>query len=374
MKKIGIITFHRSHNCGSMLQAYALQTVVGRMGYLPEIINFSNLGQRKLYRPFQSGLNPKTLAKNAIALAHLNRIRRNDACYERFISERFLLSEGDVSRCEELSSDGYSAVICGSDQVWNVTIDDADDAYFLPWVTDAAKIAYAASFGARNIMKYSDDSKRYAGYLRAMDSISIRENNGRKWIHELTGLDVPVVLDPTLLLDAEDYIAIEDSTVALPSEYIFYYSPTYDRSINRLVKRISAKYGLPVICFNAKAFYVKGMDMMGFSLPEREDPSVYLALMRHASLVITTSFHGTIFSTMFERPFWTIKNGGMFGDDDRVLTLMDLLDLNDRLIPIEFDDDRNYLSPKDYAMYRGLREDQRKTSLMFLGEALSEAR
>lgn len=373
MKKIGIITFHRSHNCGSMLQAYALQTVVSRMGYQPELINFSNPGQRKLYRPFQSGPNPKTIIKNIIALAHLNRIKRNDACYERFISERFLLSEGDSSRCEELSSDGYSAVICGSDQVWNVTIDDADDAYFLPWVVDAAKIAYAASFGARNIMKCSDDPQRYAGYLRAMDSISIRENNGRKWIHELTGLDVPVVLDPTLLLDAEDYIAIEDTAVTLPSEYIFYYSPTYDRSINRLVKRISAKYGLPVICFNAKAFYVKGMDMMGFSLPEREDPSVYLSLMRHASLIITTSFHGTIFSTMFERPFWTIKNGGMFGDDDRVLTLTDLLDLNDRFIPIEFDDNRDYLSPKDYTTYRALREGQRETSLTFLGEALSEA-
>ena len=77
---------------------------------------------------------------------------------------------------------------------------------------------------------------------------------------------------------------------------------------------------------------------------------------------------------MFEKPFWTIKNGGMFGDDDRVLTLMDLLDLNDRLIPIEFDSNRDYLAHKDYAMYRALREDQRKTSLLFLREALSEAR
>ncbi|WP_270404875.1 polysaccharide pyruvyl transferase family protein [Candidatus Collinsella stercoripullorum] len=372
--KVGIITFHRSHNCGSMLQAYALQTVVEDMGHWPEIVNFSNEGQRRLYRPFQKVTSLKVLVKNAIALAHLSRIERNDACYERFIQEHFHLSSGDYSHCDQLSDDGYSTVICGSDQVWNITIEDGDDAYFLPWVKKASKVAYAISFGARDISKYSNEPKKYAGYIDDISYISTREKNGQKWIRQLTGRNAPVVLDPTLLLDAEDYEEIEDKTFPTPERYIFYYSPTYDRSINKLVKQMAEKYGLPVICFNTKAFFVKGMDMMGFSLPEREDPSVYLRLMRNATLVVTTSFHGTIFPVLFERPFWTIKNGGMFGDDDRVLTLMDSLALNDRLIPIEFDSCRDYLEPLDFAECRNRRKVLRSESLSFLRDALDSTK
>lgn len=369
--KIGIITFHRSHNCGSMLQAYALQTIVENMGLQPELVNFSNEGQRRLYRPFQKVTGPKILVKNAITLSHLARIKRNDRCYEQFILEHFHLSAGDYSHCDQLDDEGYSAVICGSDQVWNITIDDSDDAYFLPWVKTASKIAYAISFGARDISKHSKEPERYAEYIQDIPYISTREKNGQKWIKRLTGRDVPVVLDPTLLLDAGDYEAIEDESIHIPERYIFYYSPTYDRAINKLVKQVSEKYELPVICFNTKAFFVKGMNLMGFSLPEREDPSVYLHLMRNATLVITTSFHGTIFPVLFERPFWTIKNGGMFGDDDRVLTLMDSLSLDDRLIPIEFEPHRDYLKQKDFTECRACRQELRKDSLSFLKKALN---
>jgi hypothetical protein len=355
-----------------MLQAFALQTVVSKMGYQAQLINFSNRGQRLLYHPFQRGLNPKTVIKNMIALLHHRQLQRNAICYEAFISKNFKLGDGDWSEYNQLTDDGYDAVICGSDQVWNVTIDDSDDAYFLPWVTKAKKIAYATSFGARNIAKHSRHPQKYASYIKAFDSVSIRENNGRKWIREFTGLEVPVVLDPTLLLDADDYDSVEDATVSIPDKYIFYYSPNYDRDINKLVKQISDKYRLPVICFNTKAFFVKGMDTLGFSLPEREDPSVYLHLMKNASLIITTSFHGTIFSTMYEKPFWTVKNGSMFEDDDRVLTLMDSLDLKDRLTPISFDPNKDYLAKKDYSAYRRLRHELREISFAFLRKALED--
>ena len=111
---------------------------------------------------------------------------------------------------------------------------------------------------------------------------------------------------------------------------------------------------------------------MGFTLPPYEDPSVYLTLMRHASLIITTSFHGTIFSTMYRKPFWTIKNGDMYGTDDRVITLMKELDLEDRLIPVEFDPSRNYLEEKDYTNYETLLPELQSASLRFLEEALKD--
>ena len=89
----------------------------------------------------------------------------------------------------------------------------------------------------------------------------------------------------------------------------------------------------------------------GFKLPKYESPAVYLSLIKNAELVITTSFHGTIFSTIYRKKFFTIKNGGMFGDDDRVKTLIEQLGIEDRLIPIAFNDSYDYLAPVNYETY-----------------------
>ena len=156
----------------------------------------------------------------------------------------------------------------------------------------------------------------------------------------------------------------------MPSKYIFYYSPGFDYRINNLVKAISKKYNLPVIAFNSKNYYVKLMQLQHFLLPKLENPSTYLQLISNATMVITTSFHGTIFSTIFKKNFWTIKNGGMFGEDDRVLTLMENLDLTDRLIDIEFDDNFDYFCEKNFEIYDTNLSELRKKSLQFLNESI----
>ena len=179
-----------------------------------------------------------------------------------------------------------------------------------------------------------------------------------------------LLLDPTLLLKQDDYIEIESHDLKLPPRYIFYYSPGYSRDINRLVYKISQKYDLPVIAFNTKTFYVKGMQFSGFRLPEIENPSTYLQLIKNAEMIITTSFHGTVFSTIYRKNFWTVKNGGMFGDDDRVKTLMYLLDLEDRMIPIEFDNSFDYLKEKNYKKYEELLEKEQKRAYRYLKRML----
>lgn len=370
-KRVGIITFHRSYNCGSMMQTYALQTMVERLGHSPRIINFSNEGQKALYSALFPWNSPKNLIKNLVLLPHRAHVLRGYAEYERFISDNFKVTGAIVSDMSELTDDGLDVVIAGSDQVWNVTIEDGDDAYFLPWVSHAKKVAYAPSFGAKNPSVYADAPELYAGYLSDFDALSVRENNGCRWIRDLIGIDVPVLLDPTLLLDATDYENLEADLPALPDRYIFYYSPGYSSDINRLIEAVSKKYGIPVIAFNAKHFYVKGMNLMSsFSLPPKEGPAAYLSLIKKASVVFTTSFHGTIFSTIYRKPFWTIKNGGMFGDDDRVLTLVSSLGIDDRLCPIAFDDDLDYLSMPDWTAYEDALDKEREKSILWLSRAL----
>lgn len=371
MVKVGIITFHHSYNCGSMMQAFAMQKIVEKLGYIAEIIDFSNDGQKKLYSAWFSNNSIKNMVKNLLIMPHIEQIKINNACYEEFMKEAMNLSSAKFSELRQLDDDGYNFVIAGSDQIWNITIDDSDDAYFLPWVKKAVKIAYAPSFGARNIAEYASDKSVYAAYIRDIKNLSVREKNGKRWIKELTGSDAAVVLDPTLLLERADYDCLIKNNLDLPDNYIFYYAPHYSKDINLLVESISKKYKMPVVAFNSKNFYVKRMNVQGFMLPSYESPASYLELIKKAGLIITTSFHGTVFSSIYKKKFWIVKNGGMLANDDRVKTMTDMLDLGDRIIPIVFDEKIDYLKEKDYSTYETNLKIHQKRSKEFLSKALS---
>lgn len=367
--KIGIITFHNSYNCGSMLESYAIQTIVQKLGCEAEIVNFSSEGQKELYATRFKNDSIKNIIKNILTIPAINKIERNNQKYEEFKKKRFSLTK-EYKNGSEISEEGYEAVIAGSDQIWNITIIDYDDAYFLPWVKEAKKIAYAPSFGAKKIPEHTDDKEKYCNYLKGFDCLSIRENNGQKWIKEMIGVDVPVLLDPTLLLEAKDYDKIEDTSLKERDKYIFFYSPSFDREICKFVKKIADKYNLKVVTWSTKSYYFKLIKSFGFVLPEYESPAVYLNLIKNAELVLTTSYHGTIFSTLYRKKFITIKNGEMYGNDDRVITLLKQLNMENRLIPYDFDDNFNYLGEVDYTEYEKNIDILKKKSMDYLRASL----
>lgn len=368
-KKIGIITFHNSYNCGSMLESFAIQKIIEKLGGNPEIINFSNCGQRRLYSVFFKNDSIKNIIKNILILPGINKIKYNNKMYEKFKNTNFVLSD-EYSNMSQLSDENYNVVVAGSDQIWNITIGDSDDAYFLPWVSNAKKVAYAPSFGAKNILKNSSCPEKYKKMLLDFDSLSIRENNGKKWIKDLCNKNVDVLLDPTLLLEREDYDRIADKNYRVKDKYIFFYSPAFNRDICRFVKKISEKYNLKVITWSTKSYCMKFIKTFGFELPDYEDPSIYLNLLKNADLVITTSYHGTIFSTIYRKKFIVAKNGGMYGDDDRVKTLLEQLNMNDRLIPYTFDETYNYLSSVDYSEYDSNLPKLKKKSIDYINKEI----
>lgn len=361
MKKIGIITFHNSYNCGSMLETYAMQEAIAKMGCRDlEIINFSSEGQKKLYSIFLEATSLKNIVKNILIAPFAPRINRNNRRYEEFKNKYFRLSRQYTDE-DKIDQRAYNIVVAGSDQIWNTTIKDASDHYFIDWTHNCRKVAYAPSFGAKSIQKYSKTPKKHKKYITDFDALSIRERNGKKWIKELTGRNAELLIDPTLLLDARKYDSIIDDTNTPRSKYIFFYCPQFEPKICALVKRISHKYKMPVICWSSKSYSIKWVWRYGFKLPKYESPSVYLSLIKNANLVVTTSFHGTIFSTIYRKKFFVIKNGDMFGDDDRVKTLIEQLGIENRLISINFDDSFDYFAPADYSRYkRRLPELQRK--------------
>lgn len=373
MKKVGIMTFHRSHNCGSIMESFAIQKTIEKLGYKNELINFSSPGQRDMYYVFSKKKKFKKYVKNILVSPFYKTLSRHYNDYKSFIEKNLVLSDGDYKSEDELKkiSDNYDIYIAGSDQIWNITIPDYDISYFLSFVNNKKKIAYAPSFGSKNILKYSDNPQQYIDLFNDFNNLSIRENNGKKWLEEMTGREVPVVLDPTLLVDKEEYYKLENES-GISGDYIFYYSPQYKGDINKFVKKLSKKYKMPVIVWNSKEYAIKGLYKYGFKMAFHQDPGVYLDLIKNAKMVITTSFHGTIFSTIYRKKFWVMKNGDMYGEDDRVITLLNQLEMMDRLIEPQFNIDFNYNKEVDYSEYDNKLPELQKKSLDYLKKALDE--
>ncbi len=371
MKKIGIITFHASHNCGSIMQTYALQTVLNKKaGYETEIINFSSKGQQELYAIENKKKSLKNLIKYIVLTPVRKQLKVIHADYERYINKNLNLSKEFYEYTEELEKieEKYDIFICGSDQIWNIKCPDYDDAYFLPSVNEKVKISYAPSFGAMRIEKYTDNPEKFKKMLDSFKALSIREYNGKKWLEELTGRNVELVLDPTLLLDRNDYEKIEDSSQQIEEDYIFYYSPKYDKKANNVVEKISKKFKLPVVMWNAKEWIIRGLCFKGFKTPYHQNPGIYLNFIKNAKLVLTTSFHGAIFSTQYRKKFWVLKVGGMKKDDDRVYTLLDQVGLKNRFLDLDNYNINSLFEEVNYKEYEEKLINLRRKSMEFLDE------
>ena len=219
MKKIGIITFHNSYNCGSMLETYAIQKYLQKKDLENEIIDFSTKAQKELYDISFKNNSIKNIIKNILLFPWRKKVKINNNQYEQFKSKNFKLSSDKYDEKKKIK-DNYSIVVAGSDQIWNITISDSDDAYFLPWVTKARKVAYAPSFGAQNILKVSSSPEKYKKYIVSFDALSVREKNGQKWIKDLTGRKAELLIDPTLLLSQEDYSSLKKNLKSIDLQEI----------------------------------------------------------------------------------------------------------------------------------------------------------
>ena len=357
-KKTGIMTFHASHNTGSMLQALALQHILEtKCGVEAEIIDFSNPAQQNMYAPLPRPKNWKQQIKRLIWATTYRQQRRQYAGFDSFARRYFRLSPKACSTRQELAAvaGDYRAIIAGSDQVWNIRCTDADDAYYLDFAPHAAKFAYAVSFGANNPFCLQSQPGHYEALVGDFRYLCVREFNARKWIREATGRDVPVCLDPTMLMDREDWEALVDVGEApiISGDYIFYYCFSITEKIQRFLHRMSKKYRMPVYFMDAKEWTLKACWRNGIRLAGAYGPTAYLNLVKNARIFITTSFHGTAFATLYEKCFWYIDDGNNDPDrDDRARSFLTQLELLDRYRTISDLEQTDLLQPKDYTQAR----------------------
>lgn len=373
--KIGILTFHAPHNRGSMLQAYAIQNIITRLdsNNSVEIINFSNLKQRDMYALFRKVDSWKDLLLNCFKLVFYSKFKRYFCDFTKFSERNLVISHEDLSLSTDLVrlNGRYEYLVAGSDQIWNTKCYDADNAYFLGWSDCPHKIAYAPSFGA-NDLNLLENKDQYKEWINQFQSISIREYNGEKWLKVLTGRDVDVVLDPTLLLQKKEWDNLANEIMDLPKQFIFFYSTSYPENVCRFVHKYAKECGLPVIITDIKNWALKGWKYK-FLLAKHGGPNAFLTLIKNATLVFTSSFHGTAFSIIFEKKFYYLDDGKRQPSDDRALTLIEDMGLICRFknVDTDFLSDSEFFSPIDYNIVNERLKKRKEFSLSWLKKALN---
>ena len=361
--KVGILTFHASHNYGSMLQAYALQKVLMNLGIETEIINFRSDIQKSLITPYISMKHPRSslikfMKEPGKAMNLLSKYNR----FERFL-KNYLIVTQELSTSDDVAefvkNANYDAIITGSDQIWNPACWDFNMCYFVAFPFSGKRIAYAPSLGSNPNQISGNEEKRITAAINRYDAISTRESKGKAFLSKITDIPIDVVLDPTLLLEARQYSELANKNVNISEPYIFYYTPREESGYFDKAKELSSLTGLKILVTQNYPEY-KGSDIVRkLACGPRE----FITLIKNATYTIGNSFHLLAFSLIFKKEFYLLTKVS----DSRMMNLLTPLGLQNRLIVNE---SLSLQSPIVYSDVESVLASERNKSLNYLYSAL----
>lgn len=372
MKKVAIVTLNGYFNYGNRLQNYALQEAIKLLGFEVETIlcsrkSISQDNRTDVSKPNHSKEeNAKDIFREIIDKTNEDeektrqRIRTEvfkDFTYKYIRETNYYISYNDIPN--NLSNE-YDYFVTGSDQVWNFNFNRGSSVYFLAFAERYKRISYAPSFGVSEIIPKHKEN--YQKWLLGIDSLSVREDDGAKIIKELTGRDVPVLVDPTLLLTKEKWLFIAKEAPSKPKDkyLLTYFLGGIPSEYKKQIKEIAKDNNLKVINLGD----IKEEDTY------KTGPSEFIDYVSSCSMFCTDSFHGVIFSILMEKPFIVYKRVdtsiSMFS---RIDTLLKKFDLNDR--KIESIKTKQDIFHVDFTHVLSILEEERSKSLKYLKKALN---
>jgi hypothetical protein len=383
MKRVGIITYQDIvDGKGRFLQAYALYTAINALGYDAEIIDYFPFSiEEKTNRILSKKLiglmkNPTLLPSYIVKSQEciMNKIIKKKVSqkrekYESFIHENIKITNKKYYGYKSILEANltYDAFVCGSDQIWNPYFQGKDSTYYLQFAPKEKRIAYAPSLGTLQI----DDDKKVLikSMIREIPFVSVREACGAKLVESLIGRNVESVLDPTFLLPKEWWLDFANETIkSKPYILTFLFdSSSYPRHIaNKLAK----KYGWKIVSIPDTL-----RDIFSFNNKEIGiGPERFVSLFKNAAFVCTQSFHGTVLSLIYNRPFYVFDRetriyiSGMFS---RINDLLVMLKLEDRILKDGEAIPQNNLEI-DFSHSNSILERKRKKSLEYLQYSLQQ--
>lgn len=382
--RVGVITMHYP-NSGSALQAYATQVTLENLGYDVEIIDYKYPTKWHFERRGSANADERVGGLTAEISRLLRRLKKSickrvsrdeaplngEGLKLQFIKAELNLSDKRYGSPDQIKNNPpvYDLYLTGSDQVWNPRFAVGDTVFMCDFAPDGiARISYASSFATDSIPEeYRAAYREHLGKYRA---ISVRERTGIKLTRELTGQEARLVCDPTLLLEKPEWDRLADqSSLNFSEPYMLIYTPTYAfdpyPGIERLIEDARRQRGMKMV-------YLTDMGELRSDFDHCREayagPKEFVRLLRDACLVITTSFHGTAFSLLYEKNFYSVVDS-LESTDSRILDLLKEMGAEDRAVPVTARElvvrDIDYLD-----ITRQLNEF-RKRSGEYLGSALA---
>ncbi|MFI3288288.1 MAG: polysaccharide pyruvyl transferase family protein [Rikenellaceae bacterium] len=332
-KKVGILTFHRAHNYGAVLQCYALQEVLKAMGCDVVVIDFR---QRQIERgslPFSwaqflwCSVRPRAMFKYLRAMPQ----RRRDKRLFSSFRERWI----DLSpRCNRdsmpMDKDLY---IIGSDQLWGLHCTGGlEPVYFGDFSRNATSsvVGYAISSNSDSIE--SIDKERLLDYTARFKNLSFRESLISQQVSEKCGCASRVDIDPTLLAEPSTWENMLNHSWA-EERYVLLYEVRYNPTDKNLLRRKADELAQSLGCS------VVDLSQISYSVED------FVSLFKYAQCVVTSSFHATVFSLIFETPLQAVRLGD--GHDGRYESLLKALGAEDMLVDMNFTPQRIEVNYKD---------------------------
>lgn len=317
--KIGILTFHRAHNYGAMLQTYALQKYLNKLGHKVYVIDYFPLSFKRTYRRNFPALprNPFYLCKilKDELFIHKDRIKRYDS-FSNFMESNLNL----YPYKDGFDGHEFDHIFIGSDQVWNKTLFRGFDKMFWGTGLKCKYSSYAASMAW-----YRPEKEEISIFLRHIENfnnISVRETDAMEYLKQITTKKINVVCDPTLLLSEEEWNDLSNKTIET-ERYVLCYNLVRSAECYKLAEAIAKERGCKVLHLVASA---------NISNPEgaltTAGPQEFLSYFKQAEYVVTSSFHGTVFSLIFKKQFYSLTPSKLVG---RVASLLNVLNLQDRM-------------------------------------------
>lgn len=381
--KVGILTlFHRNYNWGGVLQGYALKTYLENeyrdmqadiLQYHSEknIVYPTKLKQAVQYTPSEifEKISYKLKKKNNLAIDDKIAVRKK--LFQKFMSE-YTTNETiyDDSNLI-LAAKDYDCLICGSDQIWSPNV--SRPGYFLEQVKDeCTKISYAASIARSGLSK--NEQKVMLPLIKQFDFISVREKTAKDFLDKYYGGQVKIneVLDPALMLTSSQWHEISNlkNTDNEPYALAFFFSESYE--YRQRIEKYCCKNGLKLkfIPF-AKNEYIP-TDLSGNSeLVFDAGPGEFINLFENAECIFTDSFHGAVFSIIFNKPFCIFERdkNTKVSKNSRLYDLLDKFSLSKRLIKDNIDIDKIMKEKIDFESVNLKLEYYRKDSKKYLDTA-----
>lgn len=370
--RVGIITFHGSHNYGSVLQAYATQKIVAELGYEAEIINFRMESQKRYYSLYPHGYGIWLLGQCLLMLPIHNKRAIRAKKFESFI-EKMNLSGSELKNRDDLKTiiKRYDVYLSGSDQIWSLEVpelvgakEDFTGVYFFDFIdNDKPRISYASSIGKityKELISKKD-------LLKKFNSLSTREQYGVDLLKRIVKRNVELVLDPTFLLNKEQWWDLAGENRLIKEPYVFLYTLhglKHGLKWGRVLTEFKKRIGLNIVAvspfFPITAPAVHNVIDAG--------PLDFLNLIKNAELIFTDSFHGTAFSINMNKPFYSYL--GKDTGDTRKLGLMKMFGIEERALESINDIDRIDNYGLDYKKYKTIIDCKREKSKMWLINSL----